>query len=169
MIYKLVFLAAGLVALSGCQSSVGSFNGQSTSTLVTLGEGNYRMVKAGVDGESRGFEILSLKLKAPTFAEAKKDLYKNSKIDFSGRALALANQVQDVGKRNYLLFAFPTVNLNADIIEFTGDAEQRGVIVFPKDPTECMSLGDALRAKGALNKAEMAYREAVRLFDLRLK
>src|SRR5712691_11930676 len=82
------------IFISGC-SSVGSFRGQTTSTSIGLSQKNYRVVKTGARGESKGFWFLFIPFVSPTYAEAKEQLYRSVGVDLTGRAVALANQTED--------------------------------------------------------------------------
>jgi hypothetical protein len=93
---------------------------QSNETRVGLDSNNYRMLRAGVRGESRGFKLLGvLSLVTPSFADAKAALYANSGENLTGRAIALANQTQDSTSLNLIIFQVPKVTITADIVEFT--------------------------------------------------
>ena len=103
----------------GC-SSQGDFRGQSTGTGVSLAENNYKIIKAGVKGESRGFKLFGIiPFVSPNYAEAKADLYANLGESLVGRSAALANQTEDKSTIYVILFSLPKVTITADVIEFT--------------------------------------------------
>jgi hypothetical protein len=87
---------------------------------------NYKMVKAGVRGESTGFTLLGiLPLVAPSYADAKANLYANTGENLTGRSIALANQTEDKSGINLLIFQVPKVTITADVVEFTEKSQRR--------------------------------------------
>ena len=113
------FLVAGSLLNSGCVEGTGRFN-QSNETRVGLDGNNYRMVKAGVRGESTGFTLLGIiPLVMPSYADAKASLYANTGENLTGRSIALANQTEDKSGINLLIFQIPKVTITADVVEFT--------------------------------------------------
>lgn len=122
VIENLGFFVLVAFALSsiGCSSSQGDFRGQSTGTGVSLAENNYKIIKAGVKGESKGFKLLGLiTFVSPNYAEAKADLYASVGESLVGRSAALANQTEDKSTFYVILFSIPKVTITADVIEFT--------------------------------------------------
>jgi hypothetical protein len=113
------FLSAVVcVSAVGCVSSKGEFR-QTTGTAVGLDSNNYKIVKAGVRGESTGFKILGIiSLAAPSYADAKAALYQNTGENLTGRSIALANQTEDSSGINLLIFQIPKVTITADVVEF---------------------------------------------------
>jgi len=96
---------------------------QQTNTSVTLSKNNYKIVKAGAKGESKGFYILGfIPIVSTNYAEAKADLYKSTKENLEGRSIALANQTFDQSTLYLILFSIPKLTITADIVEFK-DAE----------------------------------------------
>jgi hypothetical protein len=120
-IRKLSFPAAFLILLfltAGCASSNVKI-GQSTTTAVDLKGKNYRMIQAGAEGESYGFRLLGiLPFSSPSYAVARQDLYASVKEPLTGRAVALANQMEDRSSLYLILFSIPKVTITADVIEF---------------------------------------------------
>jgi hypothetical protein len=111
--------------VSGCVEGTGRFN-QSNETRVGLDGNNYKMVKAGVRGESTGFTLLGiLPLVAPSYADAKANLYANTGENLTGRSIALANQTEDKSGINLLIFQVPKVTITADVVEFTEKSQRR--------------------------------------------
>jgi len=114
------YLLSALVCVStvGCVASKGEFR-QQTATSVGLDSNNYKVVKAGVRGESTGFKILGIiSLAAPSYADAKAALYQNTGENLTGRSIALANQTEDSSGINLLIFQIPKVTITADVVEF---------------------------------------------------
>ena len=121
----LYFLTFGVLTLLsvGC-SSQGDFRGQSTGTGVTLAENNYKIIKAGAKGESRGFRLFGIiPFVSPNYAEAKADLYASVGESLVGRSAALANQTEDKSSIYVVLFSLPKVTITADVIEFTSKGQ----------------------------------------------
>jgi hypothetical protein len=121
------FLFSTLVCVSavGCVASKGEFR-QTTGTQVALDSNNYKVVKAGVRGESTGFKILGIiSLAAPSYADAKAALYQNTGENLTGRSIALANQTEDSSGINLLIFQIPKVTITADVVEFN-DKSNKG-------------------------------------------
>jgi hypothetical protein len=112
---------AGLAAclFSGCASSHVQM-GQSTSTSIALAGNNYQLVHAGAEGVSHGFRLLGiLPFASPHYADAKQDLYGTVTEPLRGRAIALANEMEDRSTMYFILFSIPKITLTADVIEFT--------------------------------------------------
>lgn len=109
------FMAA---LLTGCGGSVGKFQ---QSTVTGLSGNNYKIIKAGAVGTSRGFFLVGiLPIVGSSFAEAKADLYESSGQSLEGRSIALANDTEDTSVRYLVLFSVPKLTITADIVEFTG-------------------------------------------------
>ena len=110
-----------LAFLFGCSASVGRFN-QSTGTGVNLSRDNYKVIKAGAMGESKGFRLLGIiPFASPSYAEAKKQLYASIGENVVGKSLALANQTEDRSTLYLILFSIPKLTISADVIEFDND------------------------------------------------
>ncbi|MFO7570525.1 MAG: DUF6567 family protein [Smithellaceae bacterium] len=108
--------------LAGCATSSGHMNEQ-TNTAVSLSKSNYKVVKAGAKGTSRGFYLLGfIPIFSPTYGGAKSDLYEGTNEKLEGRAIALANQTTDRSTLYLILFSIPKLTITADIVEFK-DAE----------------------------------------------
>ena len=117
-LFKLTFSALICIAATGCVASKGEFR-QATGTHVALESNNYKMVKAGVRGESTGFKILGfISIAAPSYADAKAALYQNTGENLTGRSIALANQTEDTSGINLIIFQIPKVTITADVVEF---------------------------------------------------
>ncbi len=113
----LVGLILSLSVLSGC-SSKGDFQ-QSTGTSVSLERNNYKLIKSGAVGSSSGFKLLGIiPIVSPSYAAAKRNLYKSAGQSLEGRSIALANQTQDTSSLYLVLFSIPTLTFSADIVEF---------------------------------------------------
>lgn len=110
--------------LGGCANNQGEFK-QTTGTGVSLGKSNYKVVKAGVRGESTGFKLLGIiPFSSPNYADAKASLYASVGENLTGRSIALANQTEDRSSIYLILFSIPKVTLTADIIEFMAEREK---------------------------------------------
>lgn len=121
---KVLMVCLAVAAIgSGCVSSSGSFKGQTTDTSVILSSANYGILKPGATGQDSGLKILGFPFKSPSYAIAKKNLYKKSKVEMKGKPAALANQTEDVSEINYLLFSIPTLTVTADVIEFEKESQ----------------------------------------------
>jgi hypothetical protein len=116
------FVAALLLA--GCASNHLQIPGETTGTNVSLSRNNYKLIKAGATGDSCGFNLLGIiPLASPSYATAKANLYKSVNEPLTGKAIALANQMEERHGPYLILFSIPTLTLTADVIEFT-DAPQ---------------------------------------------
>ena len=110
-----------IALLAGCVS-LGQMS-EATVSGAQLTKNNYKVVKVGVVGESKGFKLFCIiPFASPTFADAKTDLYKNTNLNLEGRSFVLANQTTDYETRCFLLFSLTKVTLNADIIEFKDES-----------------------------------------------
>lgn len=108
----------------GCANNQGEFR-QNTATGVNLAKSNYKVVKAGVRGESKGFKLLGIiPFSSPNYADAKASLYASADENLAGRSIALANQTEDRSSTYLILFSIPKVTVTADIIEFTDEHEK---------------------------------------------
>ncbi|OPL17344.1 MAG: hypothetical protein AVO38_01220 [delta proteobacterium ML8_D] len=118
--FAMVCFAAFFIV--ACTSSKG-FMPQSTGTGVGLYGNNYKVIRAGVKGESNGFSLFGLiPIVSPNYADAKSNLYQAIGEPLEGRSIALANQTQDRSTLYVILFSIPKITITADIIEFTGAA-----------------------------------------------
>jgi hypothetical protein len=110
----------------GCAFSRVDARAQSTATAVALSGKNYRMIQPGARGQSYGFRFLGIiPLSNPHFASARQALYASVKEPLTGKAVALANQMEDKSTLYLILFSVPKVTITADVIEFTDRAEVR--------------------------------------------
>jgi hypothetical protein len=121
------------IFLSGCFAR-GGFNGQTTNTSIGLNQKNYVLLKSGAKGESSGFILLFIPFFSPTYAEAKEQLYRSVGIDLTGKAVALANQTEDVSAFSLILFTIPKVTLTADVVEFVDSPQPSSFAVPPPPP-----------------------------------
>src|ERR1051325_11421245 len=81
---------------AGCSSSKVEVRGQSTATSVALSGKNYKMIKAGAKGQSYGFGLLGiLPFGSPNHAAARRSLYSSVHEPLTGRAAALAHEMED--------------------------------------------------------------------------
>ena len=119
-------IALSITLISGCSSTGGGFNGQTTGTGVSLNQRNYKVIKSGARGESKGFTLLGLiPFGTTNYADAKEQLYKSVGEPLTGRSIALANQTEDRSSSNYILFSIPKITITADIIEFTDKKQEK--------------------------------------------
>lgn len=122
-LHKLFLLAVISLLMAfgvGCSSSRVSVSSPSTSTSVALNNHNYRMIKAGAQGTSYGFRLLGIiPMGSPHFAAARQDLYESVPEPLTGKAVALANQMEDNSLLYFILFSIPKLTITADVIEFT--------------------------------------------------
>jgi hypothetical protein len=115
----LATIAALLCIATGCASSRVQL-GQSTATSVSLSADNYQLIQAGAKGVSYGFRLFGvLPIASPHYADAKQDLYAAVSEPLRGRAVALANEMEDKSTLYLILFSVPKVTVTADVIEFT--------------------------------------------------
>jgi hypothetical protein len=114
-----------LIAVNlGCASSKVQ-TGQSTETSVNLSGKNYRLIEGGAKGTSHGFALLGIiPFASPHYADAKHDLYASVKEPLTGKAIALANEMDDRSTTYLILFSVPTLTVTADVIEFTDPSEK---------------------------------------------
>jgi hypothetical protein len=115
---KLLLLAL-VLCVSACANQ-GDVMGQRTDTSVALSSNNYKVIKAGAEGESTGFYLFGfIPIVSPNAADAKASLYANVGHPLEGRSVALANQTEDRSNMYLLLFSIPKLKVTADVIEFT--------------------------------------------------
>lgn len=99
--------------------------GESTETSVNLLGKNYRLIEGGAKGTSHGFALLRIiPIVSPHYADAKHDLYASVQEPLTGKAISLANEMDDRSTTFLILFSVPTVTVTADVIEFTGPSEK---------------------------------------------
>ena len=99
----------------------GSYRSENITDTV-LSEGNYKVVKAGAEGTSKGFKLLGIPIVRPSHAAARADLYEDVEQPLTGRAIALTNQREEPSTLNFLLFQIPRVRVSADVIEFNEES-----------------------------------------------
>jgi hypothetical protein len=113
-----------LLFASGCASSHVEMRGQSTTTAVALNTKNYRLVKPGALGASYGFKLLGLfPMASPHYATARSKLYASVDQPLAGKAVALANELEDKSTMYLILFSVPKLTITADVIEFVDAAD----------------------------------------------
>lgn len=124
-------LTSGLfvsIVLLGCASvpaiPAGLLTPQTTqratliSTTTELSRANYRVVRTGLKGESRGLVLLLFFNVVPTsLTEAVDRLYQAGVLE-PGASWALANVVVEQEPRSFLLFGLPRIRVRADLLEF---------------------------------------------------
>ena len=121
-----VMAAIGLLSWlgTGCAGR-GEFR-QGTGTQVSLGENNYKLIKAGAKGQSLGFSLLGfIPIVPPNMADAKETLYHSVGESLTGRSVALANQTEDRSSLYLILFSIPRFTITADVVEFTDKKETK--------------------------------------------
>jgi predicted component of type VI protein secretion system len=124
-IQRLGAFAVLLCLAAGCASSRVDVRGQSTTTAVTLTGKNYRLIKPGAKGQSYGFKLLGIiPLASPNAASARQSLYGSVTEPLAGKAIAIANQMEDRSTLYLILFSVPKLTLTADVIEFTDKTEK---------------------------------------------
>ncbi len=125
--HRLAFVAAAslLFALAtGCASSKVESTQNNTSTAIALNSKNYRLIQPGAHGQSYGFRLLGIiPFASPHYANAKQSLYASVHEPLTGRAVALANEMEDKSTTYLILFSIPKVSITADVIEFTDRTE----------------------------------------------
>jgi hypothetical protein len=114
-----VLALCGLVcAAAGCTTTSGRLL-EDAGAHVFLSEGNYRVVRQHVVGESTGvFLLMFIPISAPSYNEAKGAMYKALGEPLQGRSIALTNQTEDLTEFNALIYSTRTITLSADFIEF---------------------------------------------------
>jgi len=85
---------------------------------VVLSGNNYKIVKARVKGEDRGFKFLGVIGSRASLNDARDNLHESSKITFDGRSLAWANQTAEDFGIYLILFSYSSVTVTADLVEF---------------------------------------------------
>lgn len=102
--------------LMGC-TSVGTFS-HTTRTTVDLSKRNYHIVKPNAIGKSTGFKFLGIiPIVSPRYTKAMTNLYSKAGVA-EGRAMALANVVEERSSIYLILFSLPKLTIRADVIEF---------------------------------------------------
>jgi hypothetical protein len=95
-------------------------------TQVELSQPNFRLVKADVIGESRGFRLLGLfTFKSPEYVEAITRLYQNAGVS-TGKPQTLVNVVYDQTSTYFILFSLPKITVRGDVVEFREGDPPRG-------------------------------------------
>lgn len=126
MVPKKLLSVLAIMFVCGCASQHNGRMAQSTDAGVTLREANYKIVKAGARGTSRGFNLFGfIPITTPKYANAKSDLYDSVGQPLEGRSIALANQTEDRSTVWLLLFSLPKIVITADVIEFNPSASPR--------------------------------------------
>lgn len=122
MFLKILFIITIHILIYGCAPAVGNMP-QVSGATVDLRENNYKIIKVGAEGESKGFSLLGfIPLVSPTWAEAKADLYKKIGQKIEGRSIGLANQTEDWSNLYLILFSLPKITITADVVEFNAPA-----------------------------------------------
>lgn len=126
LVILLVFLLAGCVSggASGNASDNSVMNRSFSSSQVTLGKNNFRMVKANAYGASSGFCLLGfIPFVSPHRTIAMGRLYENAGIQ-DAKAYALINVDQEQSSTYLIFFSIPTYRVRADIVEFIDSGEK---------------------------------------------
>jgi hypothetical protein len=125
---RLALMAACSILLAitaGCSTSRVEL-GQSTSTAVALTSKNYRLVKAGAEGESHGFRLLGIiPFASPHYSTARQSLYASVGEPLTGKAIALVNETRDKSTLYLVLFSIPKYTIAGDVIEFVDKPEEK--------------------------------------------
>ena len=108
-----------MCAAAGCTTTSGRLL-EDVGAHVFLSEGNYRVLRQHVVGESNGYNILLMfiPISSPSYNEAKGAMYKALGEPVQGRSIALTNQTEDLTVFNALIYSTRTITLSADFIEF---------------------------------------------------
>jgi hypothetical protein len=113
-----IALCALVCAAVGCTTTSGRLL-EDAGAHVFLSEGNYRVLKEHVVGESTGYFLLMfIPLSSPSYNEAKANMYAALGEPVAGRSIALTNQTEDLTEMTALLYSRRTITLSADFIEF---------------------------------------------------
>lgn len=113
-----LILSLTTILLVGCSTSTGFFRSNASSD-VTLRGNNYKIVKAGAIGVSRGFKLFGIiPIARPNYADAKSSLYSSIGESVEGRSIALANQTEDKSSIYLIIFSIQKLTISADIVEF---------------------------------------------------
>jgi hypothetical protein len=125
-VLKFASLAALALIITGCSSTRVDNRTRSTTTTVGLNERNFKMVCPGASGTSYGFRLLGIiPFASPHYATARTKLYRSAGGDLTGKAIALANEMEDKSTVYLVLFSVPKFTLTADVIEFVDDVKPR--------------------------------------------
>jgi hypothetical protein len=117
-----IFFIITFISIYGCAPTVGNMP-QSTGASVGLSGNNFKIIKVGAKGESKGFSLLGLiPLVSPTWEEAKVNLYKSIGQKVEGRSIGLTNQTEDRNIIYLILFSLPKITITADVVEFIAPA-----------------------------------------------
>ena len=111
-------LCALVCAAAGCTTTSGRLL-EDVGARVFLSEGNYRVLRQHVVGESKGvFLLMFIPISSPSYNEAKESMYKALGETVQGRSIALTTQTEDLTEFNALIYSTRTITLSADFIEF---------------------------------------------------
>lgn len=112
-------LLAALLACAGC-SAFSHFPSRHV-TEVELGSNNYRIAQTGVTGSDWGWALFGLiPLGAPSMNSAMTELL--AKVPaYQGSSMALVNVTEARHGSFWILFSIYSIELRADVVEFTGD------------------------------------------------
>jgi hypothetical protein len=114
------------MSLIGCVSTGGMSH--STVTRVDLSQNNFRVIKTGAMGQSKGLWLLGvIPLFSPSASEAKTDLYEHLGRQMEHNATALINVTEDWSVFYLILVAIPRITMTADLIEFVDQPLPGGV------------------------------------------
>ena len=117
-----ILLVLGLSFVVTACAGAGKFP-QATVTAVNLSKQNFRVIKAGAQGESMGVSLLGLiPIVPPSVSKAKKDLYSSVGAEMVNKATALSNVTEERSTLYLILISLPRITLTADVIEFLAEA-----------------------------------------------
>ena len=115
---RVFVLCALACAAAGCKITSGRLL-EDAGARVLLSEGNYRVLKEHVVGESTGvFILMFIPISSPSYNEARANMYAALGEPVAGRSIALTNQTEDLTQVSALIYSTRTITLSADFIEF---------------------------------------------------
>ena len=115
-------LALSVLSLTGCATSWTIDKPPSVDGQSNVGK-PYRTIKTAASGESTGFNILIIPLQAPTYSEAKKNLYASVNQSLEGKSIDLLHEQDEMYNTWYVLFSIKKLILTADVIEYTDSGQ----------------------------------------------
>lgn len=114
-------------------------------TTTELSQGNYRVIRSGVRGQSQGLVLLLfLGLRSASLTDAVDRLYEAAGLERGG-PWALAHVVHEYQPRSFLLFGLPRMRVRADVVEFVG-------VEVPDRPAPGCSDSGSLEPAGAADR-----------------
>ena len=111
-------LCALVCAAAGCTTTSGRLL-EDVGARVFLSEGNYRVLRQHVVGESKGvFLLMFIPISSPSYNEAKGAMYKALGEPVQGPLDRAHEPTEDLTEFNALIYSTRTITLSADFIEF---------------------------------------------------